>query len=793
VTHGRNRFRLAAGCVILKTRGARTIWLCSHVIRFDDRLSPSSSSSSSSSTTSPVAVYKNPLSAALFLLRPYAVSPCSPLPFHIPNPPAYSMPWSIGADLVLSPQLLSYECITSTNNSCIPHLAVVMQISALITVPARAPSHLFNLLFRPQGAYHPLFISYPFFNFFFFFSIHSSAESVSSQSISTDLITPDEPALNYYDSPPTPPQSLEDQIQEAYALDNIHLAKILYLKLKGIEVLDDSDPRINQVRDEDFPFSRLNLDEEDERNLKEYKEREQARRLEQQRESRLAACELIWTRSVAQYREDRLKVVQRKEAAALAAAEQRRWQTEAQDRESVKQGRPRLPHFQHVGTSTRGLLSYKSLGQHRLSQSSSPPDSESMFEYTVMRPISTPSSLCRPKKPYSGPRDCSIQSTSSCYVPFRDVSASMRGPLFPFQPDQDAIHYDTRAGKRVRLDLLDVLLNSVQSTDAERRNFKGKDKDLPLIWSPSERTLCAACSAASKPTSSPATLVSRSASWLNLGGTISKIASSYTPQDSQMSHPSRGVPVMGSLMASSSHSNLTTRPLRHSCHKANLASVLPHECPLSSHVSPSQHDRTQSSRPREPHPGPFAKLDVVRRVGGSISSFFDLASQLQAAYARATVFSVTVQTDSIQGRNTLVGDKRLKSVGCRAKASDVMTFAGRKEGGEDDVENAGSVPLISIAELVERRNMLTSATASLPYITTSPFRPRERPTCLQYRIRPVANPMMLRLKALQNLCCVTNMEWKGRAKEGTLGFGKERMAGVAFEGIGRSGLSWEVS
>jgi len=37
------------------------------------------------------------------------------------------------------------------------------------------------------------------------------------------------------------------------------------------------------------------------------------------------------------------------------------------------------------------------------------------------------------------------------------------------------------------------------------------------------------------------------------------------------------------------------------------------------------------------------------------------------------------------------------------------------------------------------------------------------------------------------------MEWEGRAKEGTLGFGKERLAGVAFEGIGRSGLAWEVA
>jgi hypothetical protein len=52
---------------------------------------------------------------------------------------------------------------------------------------------------------------------------------------------------------------LEDRIHEAYALDNIHLAKVLYLKFQGIHVADDSDPRIKQVREEDFPFGTLTL------------------------------------------------------------------------------------------------------------------------------------------------------------------------------------------------------------------------------------------------------------------------------------------------------------------------------------------------------------------------------------------------------------------------------------------------------------------------------------------------------------------------------------------------------
>jgi hypothetical protein len=194
-------------------------------------------------------------------------------------------------------------------------------------------------------------------------------------------------------------------------------------------------------------------------------------------------------------------------------------------------------------------------------------------------------------------------------------------------------------------------------------------------------------------------------------------------------------------------------------------------------------------------------------MGGSISNFFDLASQLQATYMRATAFSVAIQTETIYRKDLVVqsgtsksrssslcslDDERLGPVGYRAKASDVMAFAGHYED-DDEVENAGSVPLISIFEPLERRSLQTPTITSAAHIIPSPLRPREPPKCLQYRIRPIANPVMLRLKALQNVCFVEKMEWEGRAKEGALGFGKERMAGVAFEGIGQSGLKCEVS
>ncbi|KAI6158214.1 hypothetical protein BKA82DRAFT_4414934 [Pisolithus tinctorius] len=82
-----------------------------------------------------------------------------------------------------------------------------------------------------------------------------SSDSSSSASLSSDL----------YDSTPSPPTKLEDQVQVAYTLDDIRLAKTLLLKLKGIEVTgSDDDPRIDEDFDVYFvPSGPLALEEAD--------------------------------------------------------------------------------------------------------------------------------------------------------------------------------------------------------------------------------------------------------------------------------------------------------------------------------------------------------------------------------------------------------------------------------------------------------------------------------------------------------------------------------------------------
>lgn len=127
---------------------------------------------------------------------------------------------------------------------------------------------------------------------------------------------PSPPAL------PDPPQSLEDQIQVAYALDNIRLAKILLLKLNGILVVDDADPRIDQVRDEDFdmcfaPSGPLTLDDAHNRALQDIQRKQRLWWHESQRAQRLRACEKLWEDEKNRLHAHKLRALQRREHDAL--------------------------------------------------------------------------------------------------------------------------------------------------------------------------------------------------------------------------------------------------------------------------------------------------------------------------------------------------------------------------------------------------------------------------------------------------------------------------------------------
>lgn len=86
--------------------------------------------------------------------------------------------------------------------------------------------------------------------------------------------------------------------------------------------------------------------------------------------------------------------------------------------------------------------------------------------------------------------------------------------------------------------------------------------------------------------------------------------------------------------------------------------------------------------------------------------------------------------------------------------------------------------------------MYPSVFDSSPLGSPSSYNPFLHP--VTWRIRSVGNPAYLRLKALHNVICKGGMVWEGRGRETALGGGRERVVGVAYDGIGRSSLSWEV-
>lgn len=601
---------------------------------------------------------------------------------------------------------------------------------------------------------------------------HSSDDSTSSKSTTLEPATPPELSLDYYESPPTPPQSLEDQIHEAYSLDDIHLAKILYLKLQGIQVVDDSDPRIEQVREEDFPFGRLVLDEDDERTWKECQTVERHRRHDQRRANKLAQCERAWDQSIAEYRQQCLSVQRRKQVAALALVHR----PDTLDRERQEQHRS-LVHLS--GPGARSLLSHKS------------PNGALSF--------STPGSPCSLEVPVnpSSPLDIPGRSTVSCNlrresppvaspcqsVPFRQVHACMDDALFP--NDDAPSTSDLRARKRqsnAHATLLEVLLQPVTWEKGERSEAKSKRRNSLSAFSTwsSNGTLCSACS----PTSgSPSTVVSSHSS--------RRFAIARRPT----------IPTSNPTTLTSSARRRATR-----CGAHSLTPVDPQECPLSL----SDRPYPQPNAPlftQQPKSRSHFATRLVRKIGTGVSTLMDVAAQFQASYMRTAGSMVQFETDSPYdeevtyswGDKSHVGTAKAKTwlpfhpTRPRAKASEAMSFI---EGSPWSEVQEGFCPEQEHYTLVQ---LLSPSERTLPppsssmFVTPSPLRPRDAPAGLRCRFRPIANPVLLRLKALQNVCAGEGVEWEGRAREGALGFGRDRLQGIAFEGIGRSRLSWEVS
>lgn len=389
-------------------------------------------------------------------------------------------------------------------------------------------------------------------------------------------------------------------------------------------------------------------------------------------------------------------------------------------------------------------------------------------------------------------------------VSFKEVIHAMNGKLFPLDPLDDARRVaglsipnpSTHRSKTcLRAELLDSLLQVVEWQQGERRKAKGKDIDRsppPLKPLHPPTPVLAVPSSLSTTSLSSSTSSSRSSSWLSFGSWRSTATDITTPDSPLLPSPTSQLcllPILGD----------TQRELHPRCAFVRISlNDSPLSPPTISHA-PIQNDHT-SVTPPESATQTFSSLGIrgalTMRVTRSVTTIVEAAKSLQSAYITATMFAAGhPYRDSDthpQPRPQSRCHRQLRREGSRALPNDVRKFT----------DATTTTPISQTCEPVHFIPLLSppSGNTGLPkplvpkdaIIFPSPLRPRTPPPALAYRMRPVANPAVLRLKALQNLMYARGKEWEGRAREGGLACGKERVLGIAFEGRGRSGLGCEV-
>lgn len=648
------------------------------------------------------------------------------------------------------------------------------------------------------------------------------------------------------ESPP-PPLSLEDQVHEAYALEDIHLAKILLLRLKGIEVTSDDDPRIAAVQDEDFDYCFLPngplLSEQDELALKELQAREMERFERAKRAERMRVCERKWIEQKQRLRDRRIADFRRRERKRQEeehrlhrSKEEGLWKFSEDEQRS-------LSHPTLTKARDRKFVNYECLANKFPSS-----NLEQQFVYDY---IMTGSS-CHRQPPTSASQSTSRFPTltfdESRTIPFKDVLTSMKGQLFPVTDDErmqrnPSPQSRSRTSSRRRdIQLLDVLLTEVEDAeeDHRKRNTEGQQRSYTQ-----RSSVCLACSACRSPLPSPSSTfsssssVSRTSSWLSFR-TSSSLSSSNTdltmPSSSPMasrksswlaSRPQSWIPVPTVTDMLSS----PKPPLRHSCRAYNRLSPIPlseapllFELPTTSPKSlPLSHEGRQRSSGRFK-----ATKEGTGLLVKHVSRIVELAKNLQSAYVAAALFSVTVSYEDgdvnhafFRRKQSAVNsaDRRAPGApGSRASANDVKTFLTVSVRSEEDSECSPApryIPLVSPYPPTEQpRTILPDPLPyqlhfkPMPQTIRSPFHHHAHAEMhttypspsdqipfgqLSWRIRCVGNPAYLRLKAVQNVVWRNGVKWEGCGRDSAMGGGRERVIGIAYEGARRSNLSCAIS
>ncbi|KAL5495041.1 hypothetical protein ACEPAI_503 [Sanghuangporus weigelae] len=557
--------------------------------------------------------------------------------------------------------------------------------------------------------------------------------------------------------------SLQDQMQQAYAAcqitclptsgeklcrcRNMHRARVLYLKTQGIDVTSDDDPRIDQVRDEDFEFvpgGELVLDEESLAAINE--ERERREREAQSRKYRAR---------------DRIQDIESGQVGTSKAFTHR------------------LDEGSRSSSQTSRVLEFR-VERERLSRSTATGLSVQCNETTQSSGLF--SSRINLVPTYQG----NIPEVKPCSVSLREVVRSLHGPLFP-----DSEPQRPRSPSRDRV--LSSLLEPCLPHDTERlpAKSKGKMEAYPRVWAFSRFSeadaSCIACSASSEST------ISRTNSWASATSGTTTSTCITTPPSS---------PKSGKVQFPSLVDEMSPRKRAiHSCRtyrRCSLSLVELSETPLRTECGKQEQSPDEMSL-RPSHQVKDGKVTsvLVTRVRQSVHGLVDFASRMQQSYLRTIQFAVTLQPDLFllpDPNSTRRALQSLQPAGYRASPSDVQYFAPYPIHGPTRDLNLPSdlnIPLVQTHPSPDAP-VPPRVFAPLAFVPPSPLRPREVPITPEWRLRPVANPCMLRLKAHAKRLSEKGLPWEGRAYSGSLGCGRERLTGVAFEGLGGSRLAFEA-
>jgi hypothetical protein len=629
---------------------------------------------------------------------------------------------------------------------------------------------------------------------------------------------------DYRDSPPSPPRTLEDQVHVAYAHDDIHRAKILLLKLKGIEVTDDDDPRIAAVQDEDFDFCFIPngklISEEEERTMAEAQLREQKRRL---REERLRTCGYIWDHAKRRMRDERLWLQRRREV-----EERRRAAEEAERQRVLKEKEAALQEERAVvraRSQRRSVVSYDTLPRDPPSQ----PSCEDPFIYDVMvHPSSskhpTPSSSPRRSQSAtpssSPPKHCrsQLQTTRPALddrraISFKDVVSSLDGPLFPLTIEERQRRMSVSGSNKSRgqtrdrqrqkqAELLDSLLSMTGWESAEFRLKKGKAK--PCGRCSIELPESSVSTSSSYLSSCPS--LTRSNSWLSFA---SGSPGAFSPAPS---------PLIPSWLKRPSSCIICSKP----CQRRSQQVPVPlSDSPLHPGSEIAQVELVIGSKDEIhlPRARRQSLVGAASAVVQGFGQFLVVAKQFQRTYMVATISAATLNDDdTFQGESDYTCWHKKRTVipdGMRARSMDVKVFLANATPISLTMEPVQYIPLMSpFPSKYPPRTVLPDP---LPYsivfkphppVSRSPFKLKQqrgyqlasgvadRPQLdghshgeANLRVRFVGNPAYLRLKALHNIIYERGIDWEGRGKECRISSGKEALPSIAVDGLGRSLLS----